>query len=81
VKLWGALHSVGKHPKGGGIKWSSWKESSEALTRVVIGGEWPPYAVSTVGFNEDEVRRYIRDQNDSNGSGRFESVSKTNTSR
>jgi glycosyltransferase involved in cell wall biosynthesis len=74
VKLWGALHSVGKHPKGGGIKWSSWKESSEALTRMVIGGEWPPYAVSTVGFNEDEVRRYIRDQNDSNGSGRFESV-------
>ena len=25
------------------------------------------YAVSTVGFNENEVRRYIRDQNDSDG--------------
>jgi len=81
VKKWSALYSAGKHPKGGGIKWSSWKESSEALTRVVIGGKWPPYAGSTVGFNEDEVRRYIRNQNGSNGSGRFESVSKTNTSR
>jgi putative transposase len=29
------------------------------------------YAVSTVGFNEDEVRRYIRNQKDSDGSGRF----------
>src|SRR5262249_326514 len=81
VKKWSALYSAGKHPKGGGIKWSSWKESSEALTRVVIGGKWPPYAGSTVGFNEDEVRRYIRNQIGSNGSGRFESVSKTNTSR
>src|SRR5262245_17880120 len=74
VKKWSALYSARKHPKGGGIKWSSWKESSEALTRVVIGGKWPPYAVSTVGFNEDEVRRYIRNQNDSNGDGRFESA-------
>ena len=29
------------------------------------------YAVSTVGFNEDEVRRYIHNQNGSDGSGRF----------
>ena len=29
------------------------------------------YAVSTVGFNEDDVRRYIRKQKDSDGSGRF----------
>ena len=29
------------------------------------------YAVSTVGFNEEEVRRYIRNQNDSDESGRF----------
>ncbi|MBO0862509.1 MAG: IS200/IS605 family transposase [Chloracidobacterium sp.] len=29
------------------------------------------YAVSTVGFNEDEVRSYIRNQMDSDGSGRF----------
>jgi len=29
------------------------------------------YAVSTVGFNEDEVRHYIRNQKDSDGSGRF----------
>ena len=28
-------------------------------------------AVSTVGFNEEEIRRYIRDQNGSDGSGRF----------
>ena len=29
------------------------------------------YAVSTVGFNEDQIRRYIRDQEDSDGEGRF----------
>ena len=29
------------------------------------------YAVSTVGFNEEEVRRYIRNQNGSDESGRF----------
>ena len=29
------------------------------------------YAVSTVGFNEEEVRRYIRNQKDSDESGRF----------
>lgn len=29
------------------------------------------YAVSTVGFNEDEIRRYIRNQDGSDGSGRF----------
>ena len=29
------------------------------------------YAVSTVGFNEEEIRRYIRDQNGSDESGRF----------
>ena len=29
------------------------------------------YAVSTVGFSEDDVRRYIRKQKDSDGSGRF----------
>jgi putative transposase len=29
------------------------------------------YAVSTVGFNEEEVRRYIRNQNGSDGSGQF----------
>ncbi len=29
------------------------------------------YAVSTVGFNEQEIRRYIRDQEGSDGSGRF----------
>jgi len=29
------------------------------------------YAVSTVGFNEDDGRRYIRKQKDSDGSGRF----------
>jgi REP-associated tyrosine transposase len=29
------------------------------------------YEVSTVGFNEEEVRRYIRNQNGSDGSGRF----------
>jgi len=29
------------------------------------------YAVSTVGFNEEEIRRYIRDQEGSDGSGRF----------
>jgi putative transposase len=29
------------------------------------------YAVSTVGFSEEEVRRYIRNQNDSDESGRF----------
>jgi hypothetical protein len=27
VKKWNALRSVGKYPKGSGIKWSSWKES------------------------------------------------------
>jgi putative transposase len=29
------------------------------------------YAVSTVGFNEEQVRRYIREQEGSNGEGRF----------
>ena len=29
------------------------------------------YAVSTVGFNEQEIRRYIREQEGSDGSGRF----------
>ena len=29
------------------------------------------YAVSTVGLNEEEVRRYIRNQNGSDESGRF----------
>jgi putative transposase len=29
------------------------------------------YAVSTVGFNEDEIRRYIRNQEGSDGNGRF----------
>jgi len=29
------------------------------------------YAVSTVGFNEDQIRRYIRDQEDGDGEGRF----------
>ncbi len=29
------------------------------------------YAVSTVGFNEDDVRRYIHDQQGADGSGRF----------
>jgi putative transposase len=29
------------------------------------------YAVSTLGFSEDDVRRYIRKQKDSDGSGRF----------
>jgi len=29
------------------------------------------YAVSTVGFNEDQIRRSIRDQEDDNGEGRF----------
>lgn len=29
------------------------------------------YAVSTVGFNEDEIRRYIRNQDGSDGEGRF----------
>ena len=29
------------------------------------------YAVSTIGFNEEEVRRYIRNQNGSDESGRF----------
>jgi putative transposase len=29
------------------------------------------YAVSTVGFNEDQVRKYIREQEGSDGSGRF----------
>jgi putative transposase len=29
------------------------------------------YAVSTVGFNEEEVRRYIRNQDGSDGSGQF----------
>ena len=29
------------------------------------------YAVSTVGFNEDQIKRYIRDQEGSEGSGRF----------
>jgi REP-associated tyrosine transposase len=29
------------------------------------------YAVSTVGFNEEEIRRYIRNQEGSDGNGRF----------
>jgi putative transposase len=29
------------------------------------------YAVSTVGFNEEQIRRYIRGQNDADGSGQF----------
>jgi putative transposase len=29
------------------------------------------YAVSTVGFNEDQVRKYIREQEGADGSGRF----------
>ncbi len=29
------------------------------------------YAVSTVGFNEEEIRRYIHNQEGSDGSGRF----------
>ena len=29
------------------------------------------YAVSTVGFNEEQIRRYIREQEGSNGEGRF----------
>ena len=29
------------------------------------------YAVSTVGFNEDQIRHYIREQEGSDGSGRF----------
>jgi putative transposase len=29
------------------------------------------YAVSTVGFNEEQVRQYIREQEGSDGSGRF----------
>ena len=29
------------------------------------------YAVSTVGFNEEQVRHYIRDQAGADGSGRF----------
>ena len=29
------------------------------------------YAVSTVGFNEEEIRNYIRNQNGSDESGRF----------
>lgn len=29
------------------------------------------YAVSTVGFNEEQVRHYIRNQEGSDGSGRF----------
>lgn len=29
------------------------------------------YAVSTVGFNEEQVRQYIRNQEGSDGSGRF----------
>ena len=29
------------------------------------------YAVSTVGFNEEQIRRYIRDQEGSDGEGRF----------
>jgi glycosyltransferase involved in cell wall biosynthesis len=66
IKKWSALYSAGKQPKGGGVKWSSWKESSEALTRAVIGGKWPHHLESTVGFNKDE----IRNQNGSNGSGR-----------
>ena len=29
------------------------------------------YAVSAVGFNEEQVRHYIRDQEGADGSGRF----------
>ena len=29
------------------------------------------YAVSTVGFNEDQVQKYIRDQDGADGEGRF----------
>lgn len=29
------------------------------------------YAVSTVGFNEEQIKRYIRDQEGADGSGRF----------
>ncbi len=29
------------------------------------------YAVSTVGFDEDAVRRYVHDQDDDDESGRF----------
>jgi len=29
------------------------------------------YAVTTVGFNEEEIRRYIREQDGSNSEGRF----------
>jgi len=29
------------------------------------------YAVSTVGFNEEQIRRYIREQDGSDGDGRF----------
>jgi putative transposase len=29
------------------------------------------YAVSTVGFNEEQIRRYIREQEGANGEGRF----------
>jgi putative transposase len=29
------------------------------------------YAVSTVGFNEEQIRRYIREQDGSGGEGRF----------
>jgi putative transposase len=29
------------------------------------------YAVSTVGFNEEQIRRYIREQEDADGEGRF----------
>jgi putative transposase len=29
------------------------------------------YAVSTVGFNKDQIRRYIRDPEGSDGEGRF----------
>jgi putative transposase len=29
------------------------------------------YAVSTVGFNEEQIRRYIREQEGSDGEGRF----------
>ena len=29
------------------------------------------YVVSTVGLNEEQIKRYIRDQEGSDGSGRF----------
>jgi len=29
------------------------------------------YAVSTVGFNEEQIKRYIREQEGSDGEGRF----------